>query len=84
MKVWIKVEDGGEFIRIIYYVNPINKFFVASILKRKKNKKRWSIEGMLIKRNLKFSPIKRVVTINKLAFFEIEDDKIKFDILCLK
>ena len=80
MKVWIKVEDGGEFIRIIYYVKLINKFFVTSILKRKKNKKRWSIEGMLIKRNLKFSPIKQIVIINRLASFEIEDDKIKFDI----
>lgn len=82
MKVWIKVEDEGEFIRIIYYVNPIiNKPFVASTLKRKKNKKRWSIEGMLTKRNLKFTPIKQIVILNRLASFKIEDDKIRFDIL---
>ena len=84
MKVWIKVEDGGEFIRIIYYVKLINKFFIASILKRQKNKKRWTIEGMLTKRNLKFSPIKQIVIINRLASFEIEDNKIKFDIPCPK
>ena len=80
MKVWLKVEDGGEFIRIIYYVKLINKFFDTLILKRKKNKKRWSIEGMLTKRNSKFSPIKQVVIIDRLTSFEIEDDKIKFDI----
>jgi hypothetical protein len=82
MKVWIKIEDGGEFIRIIYYINLINKFFITSILKRKKNKKRWSIEGMLTKRNLKFTPIKQVIIINRLASFELENDRIKFDIPC--
>jgi transposase len=80
MKVWLKVEDGGEFIRIIYYIKLINKFFFTSILKRKKNKKRWSIEKMLTKRNLKFTPIKQIVIINRLTSFELEDDKIKFDL----
>jgi len=80
MKVWLKIEDGGEFIRIVYYVNLINKFFIASILKRKKNRKRWSIEGLLVKRKARFTPIKKIIIINRLASFEIEDDKIKFDI----
>jgi large conductance mechanosensitive channel len=69
---------------IFIFVKLINKFFFTSILKRKKNKKRWSIEGMLAKRKARFTPIKRVVIINRLASFEIEDNKIKFDIPCPK
>jgi hypothetical protein len=80
MKVWLKIEDGGEFIRIVYYVNLINKFFFTSILKRKKNRKRWRIEGLLVRRKARFTPIKRIIIINRLASFELENDKIKFDI----
>ena len=84
---WRRERIGKRTFEFTYYIRLIGKVFSLSIYRRQDNKKRWREYRLLImamKSGNVFGPDDSADPSKLLPYFELEDDKIKFDIPCPK
>ena len=84
---WRRERIGKRTFEFTYYIRLIGKVFSLSIYRRQDNKKRWREYRLLImamKNGNVFGPDDNADPSKLLPYFELEDDKIKFNIPCPK
>ena len=81
MKVWyiVRTNYTVSYIIITYWILINNKGYSLIITRHKRNRKRYDPKRLLISSNQKFNP-SGILEFSPSSSFELEDDKIKFDI----
>ena len=77
MKVWYIERKNYclSYIIINYWIIINHKHYSLSIIRHKRNRKRYNLKRILISSNQKFNP--SVIVFSPVSSFELEDDQIK-------